>query len=49
MGCLFKDILFALNSVQDSLKSASEVKIFRNICDTEKKDYRNHIGLNFYK
>lgn len=37
MGCLFKDILFALHLVQDSIKSASEGKIFRKICDVEEK------------
>lgn len=30
-----------------SLKSASEVKIFRIICDTEEKDGRNHIYFLF--
>lgn len=34
---------------KDSLKSASEAKIYRIICDTEEKDGRNHIYFEFLR
>lgn len=41
----YSDILFALNLIQDPLKSASKVKIFRKICDIEKKNTTADITL----
>lgn len=43
----FKDISLLHIQFKDSLKSASELKIFRKVCDTEEKDGRNHIYFEF--